>query len=96
MSLAYLLCLSVGDVALTVFVSLMTLLANILVLKTTVLFGLEVTCCDAFAVLGLFALNAIQRIHGKPAALRAVVVSLVTTVISTPFVASYAVFAKQL
>lgn len=51
--------------------ALFSLLANLFVLKQTKLFGLEVTCSDAYAVGCTLALSLIQQDGGKKAAQKA-------------------------
>lgn len=70
-----------GLAALQLCVVLLTLLANVLVLKTVSLLGLDVTACDAYSVLGFWVLNTIQRDYGLSAARQSIVLSLVTSVL---------------
>lgn len=63
--------------ALTVFVALSSVLANLFVVKQMTLFGLQVTCSDVFAVGGLLGLNLISEFYGKENARRAVLASFI-------------------
>jgi len=64
-----------GLVALTCFVVLQSLLANLFVLKQIVLFGYEVTCSDVFSVGAIVALNLLQEDFDAAASRRAVLLS---------------------
>jgi hypothetical protein len=64
--------LRLGVRALAAFVALQAVLANLFVVKQMVLFGLEATCSDVFAIGSLFSLNLIQEFFGKDEAKRAV------------------------
>jgi uncharacterized integral membrane protein (TIGR00697 family) len=63
-----LIALRLGKETLIAFSSLQAILANLFIQKQTYLFGLEVTCTDAYAILSLFSLNLIQEYFGKSAA----------------------------
>ena len=65
-----------GKEALIAFVSLTGVLANLFVVKQTMLFGLHVTCSDVCAIGGILGLNRLQALFGAPAAKRAVTASL--------------------
>lgn len=67
--------LLLGAPALTALISIQALLANLFVIKQTVLFGLTVTCTDAFAVGCGLALNTLQEYYGKKAAKQAIAIS---------------------
>jgi queuosine precursor transporter len=54
-----------GSQALTVFVVLSAVLANIFVIKQMVLFGFSVTCSDVYMIGGILGLNLIQELFGK-------------------------------
>lgn len=60
--------LRIGKEALIAFSALQAILANLFIQKQTHLFGLEVTCTDAYAILSLFSLNLVQEYFGKDAA----------------------------
>ena len=60
--------LRIGKEALITWICLQAVLANLFVLKQTVLFGYTVTCSDAFAVGTLLGLNIMQEYYGKDAA----------------------------
>ncbi|MES2504327.1 MAG: queuosine precursor transporter [Myxococcota bacterium] len=53
-----------GKEALFIIISLQAIIANLLVLKQTYLFGLHVTCSDAFAVGSILSLNLLQEKFG--------------------------------
>lgn len=53
-----------GAAALTAWISLQAIIANLFVLKQIQLFGLNVTASDAFVVGSLLSLNFIQEDHG--------------------------------
>jgi queuosine precursor transporter len=59
------------------FIALQALLANLLVLKQTSLFGLTVTCSDVFAVGSILAMNLLQERYGKEAARQATSLCLI-------------------
>jgi queuosine precursor transporter len=67
-----------GAAALTAFVALSGVFANLFVVKQMELFGLQVTCSDVFAVGGIIGLNLLQEFFGKDAAQKAVRVALVS------------------
>lgn len=62
--------LRLGKEALTAWVSLQAILANLFVIKQIVLFGFNVTCSDVFAIGSIFGLNLLQEHHGRDAAKR--------------------------
>ena len=64
-----------GRTALTCFVVLQSLMANLFVLKQVVLFGFEVTCSDVFSVGAIVALNLLQEDFDAAASRRAVLLS---------------------
>lgn len=66
-----------GSLGLTVLIALETVFANLFVVKQMVLFGLDVTCSDAFAVGSLLALNLLREFYGADAAARAIRISFV-------------------
>ena len=57
-----------GAPALTSWLCLQSILANLLVLKLVRLFGLEVTVADGFIIGSLYALNMLREDFGRPAA----------------------------
>lgn len=63
-----LVCSRLGKTALSTWISLQAVCANLFVLKQTVLFGFHVTCSDAFAVGGILGLNLLQERYGVKAA----------------------------
>lgn len=63
--------LRLGKGALTAWIALQTILANLFVLKQIYFFGFEVTCSDVFAIGCLFGLNLLQEYFGKESAQKA-------------------------
>ncbi|MBH1988599.1 MAG: queuosine precursor transporter [Myxococcaceae bacterium] len=61
----------IGREALLVLISLQAIMANLLVLKQVYLFGLHVTCSDAFAIGSIFSLNLLQERFGLEESKRA-------------------------
>jgi len=61
----------VSKEALFVLISLQAVIANLLVLKQVYLFGLHVTCSDAFAIGSILSLNLLQEKFGKEESQRA-------------------------
>lgn len=57
-----------GKGALVALSCLLSITANLFVVKQTVLFGLNVTCADAYAVGAIFILNLVQEYYGKESA----------------------------
>ncbi len=57
--------LKIGKEALIALVGLQALLANLFVLKQTSIFGLHVTCSDAFAIGSILCLNLLREYFGK-------------------------------
>lgn len=55
----------VSKEALFVLISLQAVIANLLVLKQVYLFGLHVTCSDAFAIGSILSLNLLQERFGR-------------------------------
>jgi uncharacterized integral membrane protein (TIGR00697 family) len=60
-----------GKTALTAWICLQAVLANLFVLKQVQLFGAYVTCSDVFAVGTIFGLNLLREYKGKEAAKQA-------------------------
>ncbi|MDN3504844.1 MAG: queuosine precursor transporter [Rhabdochlamydiaceae bacterium] len=65
-----------GKEALITVICLFAVLANAFIMKQTTLFGLNVTCTDAYAVGSLLALNILQQYHGEEIAKKAANLSL--------------------
>lgn len=63
--------LRLGESALTAWVTIQALVANIFVLKQIRLFGFDVTASDAFAIGSLLGLNFLQEYFSKEKALKA-------------------------
>ncbi len=74
--------LFLGEAALVTFLFLQMILANLLVLKLVMLFGLEVTACDAFAISALIAMNLLRQYYGPDVAVRAVATTLFFTILT--------------
>lgn len=66
-----LLALKMGKGALTAWIALQAVLANLLVLKQISLFSMTVTCSDPFAVGSILGLNLLRESHGQEAAKKA-------------------------
>lgn len=64
-----------GKGALTTWIALVSLMANLFVLKQIDLFGFNATASDVFAVGSLLGLNLLQEKFGREAAQRAIWVS---------------------
>jgi len=64
--------LRLGKETLISLAALQAVLANLFVLKQTLLFGWNVTCSDVFAVGSLLSLNLLQERFGKESAKKAV------------------------
>lgn len=60
---------------------LQVILANLLVAKQVTLFGLSVTCSDAYTISAFLSLTIVQQKYGKEAANNAVKISLVSLVV---------------
>jgi len=63
--------LKLGKGALTAWVAIQALIANLFVLKQITLAGFEVTASDAFAIGSLLGLNFLQEFHSKEDAQKA-------------------------
>lgn len=63
--------LKLGASALTAWVAIQALIANLFILKQITLFGFEVTASDAYAIGSLLGLNFLQEYFGKEEARRA-------------------------
>lgn len=63
--------LKLGKGALTAWVTVQALIANLFVVKQITLFGFHVTASDAFAIGSLLGLNLLQEYHGKEEAQKA-------------------------
>ena len=81
--------LLLGEAALVAFLFLQMILANLLVLKLVMLFGLEVTACDAFAISALIAMNLLRHTYGPDSAFRAVVTTLLLTALTVAILAMH-------
>lgn len=64
--------LRLGQSALVAFSVLQMILANMLVLKQTTLFGLNATCADAYIIGSLLSFNLLNELYGAPAARRTI------------------------
>ena len=65
-----------GESAIVAFLVLQLICANILVLKLVILFGIEVTTCDAYAIVAMVAVNLLREFYGPDSALRSMLISL--------------------
>ena len=63
--------LRMGKSALTSWIALQAVLANLFVLKQICFFGFHVTCSDVFAIGSIFGLNLLREYFGKEAANKA-------------------------
>lgn len=63
--------LRLGQGALTAWVAIQAIIANLFVLKQITLFGFDVTASDAFAIGSLLGLNLLQEYFGKEEAQKA-------------------------
>lgn len=63
--------LKLGNTALSAWVTVQALIANLFVLKQITLFGFDVTASDAFAIGSLLGLNFLQEYFGKDEANKA-------------------------
>ena len=63
--------LRLGSTALTTWVALQSVLANLFVLKQIDFLGFHVTCSDVFAIGSILGLNLLREFYGKEAAKRA-------------------------
>lgn len=79
--------LKLGKEALTAWVAIQALVANLFVLKQISLFGFQVTASDAFVIGSLLGLNLLQEYFGKESAAKA-------TWICFFFMAFFAIAAK--
>lgn len=60
--------LKMGKTALSTWVGLQAVLANLFVIKQICFFGFHVTCSDVFAVGSIFGLNLLREYYGQEAA----------------------------
>jgi len=67
--------LRMGKEALITFISVQGILANVFVVKQTVLFGYTVTCSDAFTIGAVLGLNLLQEYFGRDATKQAIWIS---------------------
>lgn len=63
--------LKMGKVALSAWVAMQAVLANLFVIKQICFFNFHVTCSDVFAIGSIFGLNLLQEYFGKTAAKKA-------------------------
>ncbi|MEC8064196.1 MAG: queuosine precursor transporter [Pseudomonadota bacterium] len=75
LSLALTVSCVLGESAMVAFLVLQMLCANLLVLKLVVIFGLEVTACDAFAISALLCINLLREFYGSSHATRAILLT---------------------
>jgi len=74
-----------GKIGLTVLSALFAIFANFFVLKQISLFGMTVTCSDAFVIGSFVSLSLLQEKEGKEAALRATSLSFAAILLFTLF-----------
>lgn len=55
-----------GASALVAFICVISILANLFVVKQTTLFGLNATCADAYTIGATLGLNLLQEYYGRP------------------------------
>jgi queuosine precursor transporter len=72
--------LRLGQSALVAFSVLQMILANMLVLKQTTLFGLNATCADAFIIGSLLSFNLLNELYGPEVAKRTIPTTFVFAV----------------
>jgi uncharacterized integral membrane protein (TIGR00697 family) len=58
----------IGKIALTAWICLQAVMANLFVIKQICFFGFHVTCSDVFAIGSVFGLNLLREYFGKEAA----------------------------
>lgn len=63
--------LRLGKEALTAWVAIQALIANLFVLKQMTFFGWNITCSDVFVIGSILGLNLLQEYYGKDSAKRA-------------------------
>jgi uncharacterized integral membrane protein (TIGR00697 family) len=63
--------LKMGKAALTSWIALQAVLANLFVIKQIPFFGFHITCSDVFAIGTIFGLNLLREYHGQEAAKKA-------------------------
>ena len=73
--------LALGKEALVATICFFIALANLFVLKQTVLFGLTVTCSDVFIVGAVLGMNLLQEYHGKEIVARTIWINFYLSVI---------------
>ncbi len=81
--------------ALTVLVSLLCVLMNLLVTKQIVLFGLTVTCTDALTVGATLSLNLLQEYWGQAKAQRAIYVSFAAALVTVVLTQLHLLYAPS-
>jgi queuosine precursor transporter len=63
--------LKMGKAALTAWIALQAVLANLFVIKQICFFGFHITCSDVFAIGSIFGLNMLREYFGQNAAKKA-------------------------
>jgi len=74
-----------GKEALVTLIALCVVMANLFVLKQIVLFHLQVTCADLYAVGGMIALNLLREFHGPKIARQVIWISFGAAMLFTLF-----------
>lgn len=72
-----LICLRLGRNALTAFITLSCILANLFVLKQVMLCGLIATASDAFSIGAVLGLNLLQEYYDRASAQKAIAISFI-------------------
>src|ERR1700730_16705855 len=70
--------LRMGQSALTAWITVLSLLANLFVLKQITILGLNATASDVYAIGSLLALNLLQEKYGRESASKAIWISFCT------------------
>lgn len=74
-ALSALISLYLGPLALSAFVCIQCILANLFVIKQTTLFGFNATCSDVFTIGATFGLNLLQEYYGKEPARKTIMIN---------------------
>lgn len=70
-----------GKAALITVMALLAVIANLFVLKQTVLFGLHVTCSDVYVIGSMLSLNLLQEHYGQREGQRAIWITFLAMVV---------------
>jgi uncharacterized integral membrane protein (TIGR00697 family) len=77
MGICALICLRLGQAALTGFISIACILANLFVIKQIILCGYTATASDAFSIGAVLGLNLLQEYYDRASAQKAIIISFV-------------------